>query len=166
MGPGTNDVYEDLIVVDHDVNVHDLSEVTWVAGNHIDPKRDTVFVEGPVDMLDHAAPILGYGSKIGIDATRKWRSEGFEREWPEPRATENLIKSKNTLTPFGRKSAYECGSRSPQSRIQNLKSKIADYGESRPVLAHRLRAAVRPVLCGFGMAETSGHTSRPCFGFW
>jgi 4-hydroxy-3-polyprenylbenzoate decarboxylase len=73
-----------LIVVDHDVNVHDLSEVTWIAGNHIDPKRDTVFVEGPVDVLDHAAPALGFGSKFGIDATRKWRGEGFEREWPEP----------------------------------------------------------------------------------
>jgi 4-hydroxy-3-polyprenylbenzoate decarboxylase len=71
-----------LIVVDHDVNVQDLSEVTWVAGNNIDPKRDTIFVEGPVDVLDHAAPVLGYGSKMGIDATRKWRSEGFEREWP------------------------------------------------------------------------------------
>jgi 4-hydroxy-3-polyprenylbenzoate decarboxylase len=42
-----------------------------------------VFVEGPVDVLDHAAPLLGFGSKIGIDATRKWRSEGFEREWPD-----------------------------------------------------------------------------------
>src|SRR5204863_10058239 len=47
-----------LMVVDHDVNVHDLSEVTWIVGNHIDPKRDTVFVEGPVDVLDHAAPRL------------------------------------------------------------------------------------------------------------
>jgi 4-hydroxy-3-polyprenylbenzoate decarboxylase len=73
-----------LIIVDHDVNVHDLAEVTWIAGNHIDPKRDTVFVEGPVDVLDHAAPVLGFGSKFGIDATRKWRGEGFEREWPEP----------------------------------------------------------------------------------
>jgi 4-hydroxy-3-polyprenylbenzoate decarboxylase len=72
-----------LIVVDHDVNVHDLAEVTWVAGNNIDPKRDTIFVEGPVDVLDHAAPALGYGSKMGIDATRKWRGEGFEREWPD-----------------------------------------------------------------------------------
>jgi len=71
-----------LIIVDHNVNVHDLSEVTWIVGNHIDPKRDTIFVEGPVDVLDHAAPALAYGSKIGIDATRKWRSEGFEREWP------------------------------------------------------------------------------------
>jgi 4-hydroxy-3-polyprenylbenzoate decarboxylase len=71
-----------LIVVDHDVNLHDLAEVTWVVGNNIDPRRDIVFVEGPVDVLDHAAPTLGYGSKFGIDATRKWRSEGFEREWP------------------------------------------------------------------------------------
>jgi 4-hydroxy-3-polyprenylbenzoate decarboxylase len=71
-----------LIVVDHDVNVHDLSEVTWVAANHIDPRRDTVLVDGPVDVLDHAAPAMGYGSKVGIDATRKWRSEGFERQWP------------------------------------------------------------------------------------
>jgi 4-hydroxy-3-polyprenylbenzoate decarboxylase len=71
-----------LMIVDDDVNVHDLAEVTWVVGNHIDPKRDLVFVEGPVDVLDHAAPVMGYGSKVGIDATRKWRSEGFEREWP------------------------------------------------------------------------------------
>lgn len=73
-----------LIIVDDDVNVHDLSEVTWVAGNHIDPKRDVIFVEGPVDVLDHAAPIMGYGSKMGIDATKKWRAEGFERDWPDP----------------------------------------------------------------------------------
>jgi len=73
-----------LIVVDHDVNVQDLAEVTWIAGNHIDPKRDLVFVEGPVDVLDHAAPLMGYGSKMGVDATAKWKSEGYEREWPEP----------------------------------------------------------------------------------
>ena len=72
-----------LIIVDHDVNIHDLSEVTWVVGNNIDPKRDTIFVDGPVDVLDHAAPTLGFGSKMGIDATRKWRGEGYEREWPD-----------------------------------------------------------------------------------
>jgi len=72
-----------LIVVDHDVNVHDLAEVTWVVGNNIEPKRDVIFSDGPVDVLDHAAPVLGYGSKLGLDATRKWRSEGFEREWPD-----------------------------------------------------------------------------------
>jgi 4-hydroxy-3-polyprenylbenzoate decarboxylase len=72
-----------IIVVDHNVNVQDLAEVTWIAGNHIDPKRDVLFAEGPVDVLDHAAPLMGYGSKMGIDATAKWKSEGFEREWPE-----------------------------------------------------------------------------------
>jgi len=82
-----------LIIVDHDVNVHDLSEVTWIVGNHIDPKRDTVFVEGPVDVLDHAAPALAYGSKVGIDATRKWRSEGFEREWPDAIVMDDKTKS-------------------------------------------------------------------------
>ncbi|TAK08238.1 menaquinone biosynthesis decarboxylase [bacterium] len=73
-----------IIVVDHTVNIHDLAEVTWIVGNHIDPKRDVLFVEGPVDVLDHAAPLMGYGSKMGIDATVKWKSEGFEREWPAP----------------------------------------------------------------------------------
>jgi len=72
-----------IVVVDHNVNVHDPAEVAWIAGNHIDPKRDVIFVEGPVDVLDHAAPLMGYGSKMGIDATRKWPGEGFEREWPE-----------------------------------------------------------------------------------
>ena len=72
-----------MIVVDHDVNVQDLAEVAWIAGNHIDPKRDVTFVEGPVDVLDHAAPALGYGSKMGIDATVKRRDEGFARGWPD-----------------------------------------------------------------------------------
>jgi 4-hydroxy-3-polyprenylbenzoate decarboxylase len=82
-----------LVIVDHDVNVHDLAEVTWIVGNHIDPKRDTVIVEGPVDVLDHAAPTLGFGSKLGIDATRKWRSEGFERGWPEPIVMDDKTKN-------------------------------------------------------------------------
>jgi 4-hydroxy-3-polyprenylbenzoate decarboxylase len=73
-----------IVVVDHDVNVQDPAEVTWIVGNQIDPKRDIVFAEGPVDVLDHAAPFTGYGSKMGIDATRKWQNEGFEREWPDP----------------------------------------------------------------------------------
>lgn len=73
-----------IIVVDDDVNVQDLAEVAWVVGNHIDPKRDITFVEGPVDVLDHAAPALGYGSKMGIDATAKRSDEGFARGWPDP----------------------------------------------------------------------------------
>jgi 4-hydroxy-3-polyprenylbenzoate decarboxylase len=72
-----------IVVVDSDVNIHDSSEVAWKVLNHIDPKRDMEFAEGPVDVLDHSSPLLGYGSKVGIDATRKWKSEGFQREWPD-----------------------------------------------------------------------------------
>jgi 4-hydroxy-3-polyprenylbenzoate decarboxylase len=72
------------IIVDKDINVHDLSEVALHVFGNTDPKRDMMFVDGPVDILDHASPLMGYGSKVGIDATRKWKSEGFEREWPTP----------------------------------------------------------------------------------
>jgi 4-hydroxy-3-polyprenylbenzoate decarboxylase len=72
-----------VIVVDEDVNVHDYSEVAWKVMNHVDPRRDTVIVDGPLDILDHAAPQCGFGSKMGIDATRKWSGEGFTREWPD-----------------------------------------------------------------------------------
>jgi 4-hydroxy-3-polyprenylbenzoate decarboxylase len=73
-----------VIIVDQDVNVHNLSEVALNLFGNTDPRRDMMFVDGPLDILDHACPILGYGSKVGIDATRKWRSEGFARDWPEP----------------------------------------------------------------------------------
>jgi 4-hydroxy-3-polyprenylbenzoate decarboxylase len=72
-----------IIVVDDDVDVHNLSEVIWRVTNNIDPLRDVQLVKGPVDSLNHAAPLVGFGSKMGIDATRKWPSEGHEREWPE-----------------------------------------------------------------------------------
>ncbi len=71
-----------VVIFDKDVNVQDISEVLWRLGNNIDPKRDVVFVEGPVDALDHASPLPFLGSKMGIDATRKWPEEGFTREWP------------------------------------------------------------------------------------
>jgi 4-hydroxy-3-polyprenylbenzoate decarboxylase len=72
-----------VIVVDKHVNVHDPHEVALHAFGNVDPKRDLMFSEGPVDILDHAAPMFGYGSKVGIDATRKWQSEGYTRDWPE-----------------------------------------------------------------------------------
>jgi len=72
-----------IVVVDEDVNVQDIGEVTLKALNHIDPERDIQFTLGPVDSLDHASRLQNYGSKMGIDATRKWRSEGFERPWPD-----------------------------------------------------------------------------------
>ena len=72
-----------IIVVDEDVNVQDMGEVTLKTLNHIDPERDIQFMLGPVDSLDHAARLPNYGSKMGIDATRKWTSEGFARPWPD-----------------------------------------------------------------------------------
>ena len=72
-----------IVVVDEDVNVQDLGEVTLKALNHIDPERDIQFTLGPVDSLDHASRLPDYGSKMGIDATRKWSSEGFSRPWPD-----------------------------------------------------------------------------------
>jgi len=72
-----------VIVVDHDVDVHDLSAVAFRAFSNVDPGRDMLLVDGPVDALDHAAPYFAYGSKIGFDATRKWPGEGVVRPWPE-----------------------------------------------------------------------------------
>lgn len=71
-----------IIVVDEDVNVQDVSEVMWKVFNNVDPRRDTMIVDGPLDVLDHSAPTPLMGSKMGIDATRKWVSEGHPREWP------------------------------------------------------------------------------------
>jgi len=72
-----------IIVVDEDVNVQDVGEVTLKVLNHIDPERDIQFTLGPVDSLDHSSRLPNYGSKMGIDATRKWPSEGFARPWPD-----------------------------------------------------------------------------------
>ena len=71
-----------IIVVDGTVDVHNLSEVAWRVTNNIDPARDVVFADGPVDDLDHASPVPRQGSKMGIDATTKGPMEGRTREWP------------------------------------------------------------------------------------
>lgn len=83
-----------IIVVDEHVNVQDMSEVLWRLGNNIDPQRDTEFVMGPVDILDHAARLFGYGSKMGIDATKKLPGEGFNREWPDEIVMSSDVKKK------------------------------------------------------------------------
>jgi len=72
-----------VIVVDEDCDVQDLAEVVLRVTNNIDPERDIQFTMGPVDSLDHASRLPNYGSKMGIDATRKWAVEGFTREWPQ-----------------------------------------------------------------------------------
>src|SRR5467141_48641 len=83
-----------IVVVDEDVDVQNYREVAWKALNNIDPQRDIEFSMGPVDSLDHASRLPDYGSKMGIDATRKWPAEGFNRPWPAMLAMDPEVKSK------------------------------------------------------------------------
>jgi 4-hydroxy-3-polyprenylbenzoate decarboxylase len=71
-----------IVVVDEDCDVQDIGEVVLRVANNIDPERDIQFTLGPIDSLDHSSRLPNYGSKMGIDATRKWKAEGFERPWP------------------------------------------------------------------------------------
>jgi 4-hydroxy-3-polyprenylbenzoate decarboxylase len=93
-GQGLMSLAKVLVVVDKEVNVQDADEAWWVALNNIDPERDVRFTMGPVDVLDHASRGFTYGSKMGIDATRKWKEEGFEREWPEVIRMDEATKKK------------------------------------------------------------------------
>jgi len=83
-----------IIVVDAHVNVHDLSEVWWRVFNNIDPRRDIVIVDGPLDVLDHASPYAKWGAKVGIDATRTWPEEGHYRPWPAEIAMSAEVKQR------------------------------------------------------------------------
>jgi len=73
-----------IVVVDEEVDVHDEQAVMFAVGANVDPRRDTMVVDGPLDILDHAAPYEGAGGKILIDATRKIAGEGVVRDWPRP----------------------------------------------------------------------------------
>jgi len=83
-----------VIVVDSDVDVHDISAVSWKIFNNTDPSRDCVITKGPLDVLDHSCDLIGFGGKMGIDATKKWDSEGFIREWPDEILMSEDIKAK------------------------------------------------------------------------
>ena len=82
-GQGLMSLAKVLVVVDKEVNVRNPTEAWWIALNNMDPERDVRFTMGPVDVLDHASRAFTYGSKMGIDATRKWPEEGFTRAWPK-----------------------------------------------------------------------------------
>lgn len=83
-----------IVVFDEDVDVQRPGEVVWRAFANIDPERDIQFVKGPMDDLDHACPYPAFGTKMGIDATRKWPEEGFAREWPEVIRMSDDVKAK------------------------------------------------------------------------
>ncbi len=71
-----------LVIVDDDVDVQDTRSVAWFVLNNLAPERDVVMMPGPVDDLDHGSYNVAYGTKMGIDATRKSAAEGYTREWP------------------------------------------------------------------------------------
>ena len=81
-----------IIVLDDDISLQDPSTVAWKVFNNIDAGRDLVFSEGPLDALDHSSPIPRFGTRLGIDATKKWPEEGHTRPWPEPLAMTDSIK--------------------------------------------------------------------------
>jgi 4-hydroxy-3-polyprenylbenzoate decarboxylase len=80
-GLGLLSLSKTVVVVDEHVNVHDYDEVFFYACANVDPKRDVLLSEGPIDQLDHAATLQAFGGKLGIDATAKGPDEGA-REWP------------------------------------------------------------------------------------
>jgi len=81
-----------LVIVDATVDAQDLSTVAWKVFNNIDAARDLVVLEGPLDALDHASPLAHFGHKLGIDATKKWKEEGHDREWPDDIVMSDEIK--------------------------------------------------------------------------
>ena len=83
-----------IVVVDHDVDVQNCSETAFRALNNIDPERDMQFTFGPIDSLDHAARLPDYGSKVGVDATKKWPEEGFQRPWPDLIEMDEAVKAR------------------------------------------------------------------------
>jgi 4-hydroxy-3-polyprenylbenzoate decarboxylase len=80
-GLGMLSLTKGIVVVDEHVDVHDYAQVLFYVGANVDPKRDVVITEGPLDHLDHAPTLQFLGGKIGIDATAKGPLEGT-REWP------------------------------------------------------------------------------------
>jgi 4-hydroxy-3-polyprenylbenzoate decarboxylase len=83
-----------IVVVDEDCDVQNTAEVVLRVANNIDPERDIQFTLGPIDSLDHSSRLPNYGSKMGIDATRKWKAEGFERPWPAMIEMDRATKAK------------------------------------------------------------------------
>jgi 4-hydroxy-3-polyprenylbenzoate decarboxylase len=92
-GQGLMSLAKVLVVVDDWVDVRNPQEAWWVALNNIDPERDARFTMGPMDVLDHSSRAFTYGSKMGLDATKKFPEEGFVREWPGVITMDPAVKS-------------------------------------------------------------------------
>ncbi len=83
-GLGQTSLTKIIIVVDEDIDPHNLDHIIWAVSSHVDPQRDIIIQPAShTDQLDPATPMPGYGSKLGIDATRKLPEEYNGRMWPE-----------------------------------------------------------------------------------
>ncbi|PKL35351.1 MAG: menaquinone biosynthesis decarboxylase [Spirochaetae bacterium HGW-Spirochaetae-1] len=91
-GLGQMSSTKSVVVFDKDIDLNDSSTVLWKLLNNVDPRRDMIFSEGPLDALDHSAPYANFGGKVGIDATRKTKEEGMGRPWPDEIAMSDDIK--------------------------------------------------------------------------
>jgi len=98
-GMGQLSLTKMFVVVDDDINVHDMNDVIWAVTTRADAARDTIIINNtPTDTLDPASPLVNLGSKLGIDATQKTNEEGYEREIQQlvkvDEDTKNLVDSK------------------------------------------------------------------------
>ena len=94
LGLGLMSLEKHIVVFDDWINVHDFGEVLWAWGNNVDPSRDVQILKGPIDVLDHATNEVGFGGKMIVDATTKWKEEGYTREWPEVIRMDEDVKKK------------------------------------------------------------------------
>ena len=93
-GLGLMSLTKTIIVVDHNVDVQNISEVAWRVTNNVDPGEDLVFADGPIDDLDIGSTSPKFGKKVGIDATIKGPLEsGRQKEWPPDIAMDPDIKA-------------------------------------------------------------------------
>ena len=93
-GMGQLSLTKIFVVVDHDINIHSMNEVIWAVTTRADPKRDTIIFDNvPTDSLDPASPLVNLGSKMGIDATTKWKEEGYAREIQELATVDDQTKA-------------------------------------------------------------------------
>jgi 4-hydroxy-3-polyprenylbenzoate decarboxylase len=95
-GMGLMALAKTIVVVSDHVNVHDLSEVAWRATGNIDPKRDLMILEGPMDDLDHAALRHRFGGKLGVDATEKGPLDDVAQPWPDEIVMSDEIRERVT----------------------------------------------------------------------
>lgn len=86
-----------VVIFDKEVDVQNLREAIFYMCANVDPARDIMIVKGPVDVLDHASPEVGFGSKMCIDATKKWKEEGYHRNWPKEAVMDKETKKKIDL---------------------------------------------------------------------